>query len=218
MVDETVAIAPIDPNFLEAGSRPAQAMDRKRIGHFVREDHPGHRLTVISRHDGSEPSLLHRCQRFRQAVRVYLVEAIAQDSTKLRPGVDHANDGVVGETADARPVFDDRERLRKAHPLPPPGKMPPDREAEERVQFRRGQEIAGTARSPLRGSIVAIFEMIERQLHVPGERDRPGCGDLLADDVSQRCGSGDHERPPCPGVYLSTTGFDRQRRRCAVWV
>ena len=61
-----------------------------------------------------------------------------------------------------------------------------ERAPEDRVQLRRGQEVA-RARGPSgAGGVVAVCRVIQRALHEAGESDWPGCGYLVADGFAER--------------------------------
>ncbi len=63
--------------------------------------------------------------------------------------------------------------------------LPCDRQAEERVQLGRGQEITTAAGTAMRGHVVPMIGLVERELHEPRERDGPRLEDFLPDRGNQ---------------------------------
>ena len=112
-----------------------------------------------------------------------------------------------------------------------PGVAQPGRQRgpEDRVQLRRGQEVAaGPAGARVGGPVVAAVGVVQGEGHEPGEGHRPVASDLVADALDEagvladglevRAGlvtqleAGVHVSPAAPGAAPARPGCDRRAR------
>ena len=138
-------------------------------------------------------------------------------SRSPRPAVGREQAGDQGrrQRPGSRPVLADREGRRRADRDVDPEGEPGERPAEDRARLGSGEEVARAARSRDGSPVVPARRVVQRDLHEPGERHRPGPRDLVADRGEQdgvRRDGRPNEPAPASGPRLSPAQGQPQPR------
>ena len=92
---------------------------------------------------------------------------------------------IAREIAVMRALFDDGEDLRAAQRRPHLGELRRQQPPEKRPDAHVGKVIPAPADRAAAGTVIAMFRVIERLLHEPGEGDGPMSADRFADVFDQ---------------------------------
>ena len=159
-------------------------MNRQRVDQFVRQDDSGDRWCRGLDEQRSKTGVGQSVFELFVSWLAALDRPVLQPSEKRWGRAIEFGEDREGECPRTRAVLDERERLWFPERFPQLPELVGHDPAEDGVRFRCRQVVTGSAGSES-GRVVAVFGVVERQFHVPGERDRPGARDFAADPFHQ---------------------------------
>ena len=187
-LDEATLASSADGELAQLPAALPYAMDRQRVEDLVGQDDrrstgAGGPSRLRARREPGRRPAAGRTRRAAADRRRSARSAIAS-----RPADRGRSASSIGdrERAGAGAVLADRRTAPAGRGAPRPRQQRRQRRAEDRMELRRRDEVAGPARPGRRGPVVAAVRVVQRELHEPGERHRSVARDLVADPRGER--------------------------------